>query len=795
MEWRGDNRGQSIQVGAILLFATLIIALSIYQASVVPEKNQRIEFDAYEDATDDFVQVRNTMLAAAGGDGSRGVTVKTGAQYPPRVFLVNDLEPAGRIATTDPATVTLGNVDASPTPLENVGTFVSEAGNSLSYETRRVRFEPDYNQFPGAPLVTANGYVFRAYDRPVPAAPQTLLDGNTISLTTVRGNFSASGYQVSVTAVPVSVRENTVTVTNDDPGPITLAVPSELNASEWRSSVFSEQAARPNVSVVDGPGDDTVTVELSGDRYQLELAAVELRERNDDNEVDEPPARYLVPDGSRDVTVAEGERARLVVEARDALNNPRSNAPVRFEVTDGSADLEAPDGTTGDPVVVRSDGDGESVAFFEPASGTATVEATLNVGTPAPEKTVTFTVRQSGSATDGNGSEAYAVEWLNSSDGSALACSSNTSCTLDAGGSSSATLDAGSDPVVDGGLFAFAVGNESVGAVTPSEQRTSPDGRSSTTFQAANNGTTNVYVSGGGSGDRMSLTVENATGTVAAGGETVAYVTSNAPSLETVTAGGATTTYSTAAGGYQAISDSNVDLDGDGATEIAYVDGNNDLVYRDAESGATTLDGSGSVAGTGVGVGDWDDDGTQEVVYSRNSEIYQVELGGTPTVVERDGPGGSTRDLSGSSVAGVGDFDGNGDAGIVYVDPDTGTVRYIESDGGSRQDTGVAVDSASTVSELADFDADGDAETALVDGNSDIQLVDVDGADGAVIDPGYDVSSTRLAALDVTGGSAPEVVHLDTSQRLRYVTAGGSAGFLTDDGGNRIVVRTGTGAS
>jgi len=404
MEWRGDNRGQSIQVGAILLFATLIIALSVYQASVVPEKNQRIEFDAYEDATDDFVAVRNTMLAAAGGDGSRGVTVKTGAQYPPRVFLVNDLEPAGRIATTDPTTVTVGNVNASVTPLENVGAFVSAENNSLSYETRRVRFEPDYNQFSGAPLVTANGYVFRAYDRPVPAAPQTLLDGNTVSLTTVRGNFSASGYRSAVTAVPVSVRENTVTVTNDDPGPVTLTVPSELNASEWRSSVFSEQAARPNVSVVDGPRDGTVTVELSGDRYQLELAAVELRERNDDNEVDEPPARYLVPDGSRDVTVAEGERARLVVETRDALNNPRSNAPVRFEVTDGSAGLEAPDGTTGDPVVVRSDGEGESVAFLEPTSGTATVEATLNVGTPAPEKSVTFTVRQSGSAADGNGS-------------------------------------------------------------------------------------------------------------------------------------------------------------------------------------------------------------------------------------------------------------------------------------------------------------------------------------------------------------------------------------------------------
>jgi hypothetical protein len=373
-----------------------------------------------------------------------------------------------------------------------------------------VRFEPDYNQFSGAPLVTANGYVFRAYDRPVPAAPQTLLDGNTISLTTVRGNFSASGYRSAVTAVPVSVRENTVTVTNDDPGPITLAVPSELNASEWRSSVFSEQAARPDVSVVDGPGDDTVTVELSGDRYQLELAAVELRERNDDNEVDEPPARYLVPDGSRDVTVAEGERARLVVEARDALNNPRSNAPVRFEVTDGSADLETPDGTTGDPVVVRSDGDGESVAFFEPASGTATVEATLNVGTPAPEKTVTFTVRQSGSATaaGGNGSEAYAVEWVRDRiENEAGMSRSGGNFTFNASAQSSATLFADSTPGVDGGTFTYELGNQSVGDLSTNQGTTNEAGESTVEFTPNGGGGTYVYVSGGGSGDRLFVNV------------------------------------------------------------------------------------------------------------------------------------------------------------------------------------------------------------------------------------------------------------------------------------------------
>jgi len=42
--WRDNGRGQSIQIGAVLLFGALIIALAGYQAFVVPQENEQVEF-------------------------------------------------------------------------------------------------------------------------------------------------------------------------------------------------------------------------------------------------------------------------------------------------------------------------------------------------------------------------------------------------------------------------------------------------------------------------------------------------------------------------------------------------------------------------------------------------------------------------------------------------------------------------------------------------------------------------------------------------------------------------------
>lgn len=511
MNWRGDDRAQSVQVGAVLLFATLIIALSIYQATVVPQENSEVEYAAYQDAAADMLQLRNVVLAAAAGDGTRGVTFKTGAEYPPRIFLLNGLDPTGTVSTTDPGNVTLGNVDASSSEFENVGEYVAAEDGSLNYTSRRVVFEPDYNHLSAASMVTTNGFVYRAHGPPTRVAPQTLIRGNTITLTTIVGDLDASGYTAPVTAVPVSAHVNTVTVTNESSGPVTLTMPTRLNATEWEQSVLTGSGSQYVNDVTAGPRNGTVTIELAANQqYELRVARVELKERHDSGEADDPAARYLVAGSDRDLTTDSDGRVKLVAEARDALNNPRSNWPVTFDTDDGQLETRSGD-ALGSRQTVRTNEEGNAVVWFDKESTTATVTATLGANASgSAAETVTYSVSDGGSGA-GGGSDAYDVSWSPSesdSQSAALTCSGDA-CTLDASVSQSVTLYAESSPVVDGGTFTYEVQDATDGTVSPTEDQTDSNGESSTTFTASRNGTTNVYVSGGGSGDSLELTVEN----------------------------------------------------------------------------------------------------------------------------------------------------------------------------------------------------------------------------------------------------------------------------------------------
>jgi hypothetical protein len=405
MAFRGDDRAQTVQIGAVLLFATIIIALSLYQATVVPQENQQVEFAAYQEASADMLDLRNALLSTASGDGTRAVTFKTGARYPSRTFLMNGLDPAGTVSTTAAANVTLGNVDANATAFENVGAYVANESHELNYTSRQVRFDPAYNHISPASLVTTNGFVYRTHDNATQLAPQTLVRGNTITLTTIVGSLDASGYNTPITAVPVSAHVNTVTVTNQSAGPLNLTLPTQLNASEWNETVLGTTGTQLVQDVTDGPRPDTVTVQLeANEQYELEIARVELRERDDDDEFTDPDARYLVAETDRETAVNDDGRVKLVVEARDALNNPRSNWPVTFNTSGGQ--LETRDGTAlGSQRTVRSNEEGDAILWFDKAgSGDATVRATLGTDTTGgAEETVEWTVSDAAAGGGGGG--------------------------------------------------------------------------------------------------------------------------------------------------------------------------------------------------------------------------------------------------------------------------------------------------------------------------------------------------------------------------------------------------------
>ena len=404
MGLRGDERGQAVQVGAVLLLAVFVITLSLYQATVIPGENKQVEFNDYRDATADFADLRNAILRSAAQDAQSGVTVRTGSQYPARSLFVNPPPAAGRLSSSPAANVTISNVESAG-DYENVRKYLTAEGNALNVSTRRLVFDPSYNELDVAPVAMAYGATYRDYDEPILTTEQTLVSGNRITLVSIAGNLSAGGYATPVTVEPVSAHTRTVSVTGDG-GPLNLTVSTPLTAATWREQLLARQydpgGTHPDRyvrEVTPGPRPNTVNVSLEGGAtYELRLARVEVHEESNAASEPTPAPRYVVSVDDREQTTRDDGRAKLVVEVRDQYSNPVANANVTFE--SAIRWFETYDGTnlTSNPVV-RTNAEGRATVWFNATGklGTIPVDAYLGDRTDSPppsdaSKTVQFTV-------------------------------------------------------------------------------------------------------------------------------------------------------------------------------------------------------------------------------------------------------------------------------------------------------------------------------------------------------------------------------------------------------------------
>lgn len=82
MQLIAADRGQSIQVGAVLLFAVLIVALAVWQAVGVPNQNEQVEFDHNQQVQQQLTELRGSIISMAGSSVTRSTTVDLGVRYP-----------------------------------------------------------------------------------------------------------------------------------------------------------------------------------------------------------------------------------------------------------------------------------------------------------------------------------------------------------------------------------------------------------------------------------------------------------------------------------------------------------------------------------------------------------------------------------------------------------------------------------------------------------------------------------------------------------------------------------------
>jgi hypothetical protein len=370
MSFRGDRRGVTVQVGAILLLGFVVISLSLYQATVVPSENKQVEFRHSQTVQDQMIDARNALLQTAAARSTQPVAVDLGTRYPARTVFINPPPPAGAVRTadtTDPdVTVAVSNA-SSPDP--EVGDYWN--GSTVRYRTGRLVYRPGYNVYDGAPTtVYEHTLLYSAFDGGATTrlrSGQALVDGRRIHVVLLNGSLRESGVGAAVVEPrPLSVSSTVVTLRNDAE-PMNVTLPTRLPASQWREALAGETA----VDVTPVPGADAVNVTLRpGTTYELKVSRIGVGRGVEDD----PEARYLTLVDGPDGPVTNDTAVEYTVEVRDRYNNPVSGVQVNNTTGVTANGLVEPETAT-------SNADGRATFSFTPRCppDTATCEATLNL--------------------------------------------------------------------------------------------------------------------------------------------------------------------------------------------------------------------------------------------------------------------------------------------------------------------------------------------------------------------------------------------------------------------------------
>ncbi len=507
MRLRDDERAQSVQIGAVLLFATFVVAFASYQSFVVPDQNQAVEFDHNQQVQGELQELRNVVVSMAGGGSPRSTSMTLGTTYPNRLVAMNPPSSTGSLRTVDTDrsdnAVVIRNAEAQNLKYRDVWN-----GTARRYDTGRLVYQPNYNQYTTAPTtVYENSVVFNRFESSyLTTSGQTLIGGGRISLVTLGGALdrTTSG-SVSVDVEPVSSSTHTVAVTGTDSGPIEVDVPTTLPVSatgggnDWEDLLADELAdgTVQDVTAIDESGTRFVRITLAPGTYDLRMAHTGVG-----TSVTDPAAAYVVPVDDGDRSVPAGATRDVAVEVRDAYNNPVSGATVHASAESGSlADAS-----------VESDEDGRAVfEYTAPPSGEDDVRFSIDSdyapdqATFDPDRMKTTQVHV---AVDGSDVSAFWFSPIEDNSGGLSDCSAS-SCTFDVGahGDRTFTLRAGTDPTFDDVTVEFRTNDSDVGTVSPQSVETGPEGEAATEFTARSNGNVAVFFGSSSGRDLLELAV------------------------------------------------------------------------------------------------------------------------------------------------------------------------------------------------------------------------------------------------------------------------------------------------
>ncbi|MFC6954389.1 type IV pilin N-terminal domain-containing protein [Halorubellus litoreus] len=249
-----------------------------------------------------------------------------------------------------------------------------------------------------------------------------------------------------------------------------------------------------------------------------------------------------------------------------------------------------------------------------------------------------------------------------------------------------------------------------------------------------------------------------------------------------------------------ALGTADVDVTGDGRSDVPYVTTGDAIAITNGTNETTTLATSSDISGTIEGAktrvtaAAWN--GNTPSVYfvdENHDTIYRVAPGESPTVVASPSDGAQ-------AVLGPGDVDGDGDRELLFADGSQ-QLRYVEPSGGVEK-----VDNGQTGSNngigsgsVADFDDDGVVTVVTIDGSNDLKVVGeptAQGGEGKTTIPSVDAAKAPVTIADVDGDASSEVVYVSTSGYLKYVDdvyGSQTVSFVRDADGDKVDADDATG--
>lgn len=516
MSFRAADRGQSIQIGAVLLFGVLVILLASYQAVVVPDQNRQVEAAHVDTVSQQMQELRNAIVSVPTTAAGQSITMTLGVEYPSRVVAVNPPAPTGAVRSlgtgSERVNLTVANAVATDDEVDDHWT-----GRNRSFNTGAVAYRPGYNEYRNSPtIVYENSLLYHRFgSRDLTRAGQRLVDGRELRLLTVNGSLDlAASDTVPVDLAAASASSRRVAVTNEPDENMVVDVATQYDADQWAAELredgeFTDQGGYV-VEVTESPIRDSefdvVHLRLAADEtYTLRMAKVGVG-----TSVADVSREYLVDVDGDGETIQEGSSTQIVLEVRDELNNPISGIDVHGRVASG------PDNGNLAEDTAETDEDGQAIFEYraDEIDGASSREHRIDfsyLGPPngdfeagAPENvSVSVTVENAGGG-GGGSSGPLSVEWNDPSGQSGVDCPTGPDdvCTFDGG---QLSLTAGTAPSASGVEVDFSLNDSAMGSLSPGSAETDGVGEASTLFDVTQSGPVTVFVTGGSSGDAIDI--------------------------------------------------------------------------------------------------------------------------------------------------------------------------------------------------------------------------------------------------------------------------------------------------